>query len=106
MMISQSLECPWRGPLYSNTGEQGQREETSKGDLGGGGDPYGTGGGVLVLLGGGLPSTEGECSRLRHLLSSIVGKQRARERGTLSKKEQGKGIRDGSRHGTNEIFIA
>jgi hypothetical protein len=61
------------GPPCSNTGEQGQCEETSEGDPGGGGDPDGTGGGALVLLGGELPSTEGERSRLRPLLSSIVG---------------------------------
>jgi hypothetical protein len=66
-------------PPCSNTGEQGRREETSERDPGGG-DPDGTGGGVLASLGRGLPSTEGERSRLMPLLSSIVGKQGVRER--------------------------
>jgi hypothetical protein len=35
----------------SNTGEQGQRDETSDRDLGGGEDPNGTGDGVLLSLG-------------------------------------------------------
>jgi hypothetical protein len=78
MKIAQSLECSWSPPC-SNTGEQGRREETSEGDPGGG-DPDGTGGGVLASLGRGLPPTEGERSRLMPLLSSIVGKQGVRER--------------------------
>jgi hypothetical protein len=57
----------------SNTGEQRQRDETSDGDSGGGGDPDGTGGGVLTSSGRGLPSAEGERSRLMSLLSSIGG---------------------------------
>jgi hypothetical protein len=68
------------GPPCSNTGEQGRCEETSEGDPSGGGDPNDTGGEVLVSLDGGLPSTEGESSHLRPFLSSIIGKQRARER--------------------------
>jgi hypothetical protein len=39
----------------------------------GGGEPDGADGGVLVSLGDGLPSFEGECERLVHLLSSIIG---------------------------------
>jgi hypothetical protein len=42
----------------SNTSEQGRREEISDGDPSGGGDPDGVGGGVLALLGEGLPSAE------------------------------------------------
>jgi hypothetical protein len=68
------------GPPYSNTGKQGWREETSEGDPGGGGDPDGADSGVLASLDGGLPFAEGERSRLMPLLSSIVGKQKARER--------------------------
>jgi hypothetical protein len=52
---------------------KGAHEEISDGDLGGGGDLDGTGGGVLVSLGDGLPSLEGEHERLVSLLSSIVG---------------------------------
>jgi hypothetical protein len=44
----------------SNTGERGRCEETSDRDLSDGGDPDGTNGGVLVSLGDGLPSLEGE----------------------------------------------
>jgi hypothetical protein len=66
-------------PPCSNTGEQGQREEISNEDSGGGGDPDDTDGGVLVSLGEGLPSGEGESSRLMLLWSSIDGEQRARE---------------------------
>jgi hypothetical protein len=62
------------GTPCSNTGERGRREDTSDGDPDGGGDLDGTDGGVLVSLGVGLPFAEGECSRLRPLLSSIVGK--------------------------------
>jgi hypothetical protein len=43
------------------------------GDPDRGGDPDGTGGGVLVSLGDGLPSLEGEHECLMPLLSSIVG---------------------------------
>jgi hypothetical protein len=57
----------------SNTGEQGQHDETSDGDPGGGGDPDGAGGGVLASSGKGLPSAEGEHSSLMTLLSSIGG---------------------------------
>jgi hypothetical protein len=57
----------------SNTGEQGQRDETSDGDSGGGGDPDDVDGGVLASSGRGLPSAEGERSRLMPLLSSIGG---------------------------------
>jgi hypothetical protein len=61
------------GPAYSNNGEHGRWEETFDGDPGGGGDPDGTGGGVLVSLGAGLPSIEGERERLVPPLSSIEG---------------------------------
>jgi hypothetical protein len=43
-----------------------------------------------VSLGGGLPSTKGERSRLRPLLSSIVGKQRARERNPKKEEDEEK----------------
>jgi hypothetical protein len=66
-------------PPCSNTSEQGQCEEISDGDPGGGGDPDGGGGGVLASLGEGLPSGEGERSRLIPLWSSIDGERRARE---------------------------
>jgi hypothetical protein len=64
-----------------NTDEQGRREEISDGDPGAGGDSDGTDGGVLASLGEGLPSGEGERSRLIPLWTSIDGEQRARERG-------------------------
>jgi hypothetical protein len=67
------------GTPYSNTSEQGRREDTFDGDPGGGGDPDGTSGGVLVLLGDRLPSLVGERARLVHFLSSIVSKKRARK---------------------------
>jgi hypothetical protein len=51
----------------------GQSEVISDGDPGGGGDLDGADGGVLMSLGEGLPSTEGEHSHLRPLLSSIAG---------------------------------
>jgi hypothetical protein len=57
----------------SNTGKQGRREEISDRDPGSGGDLDGTGGGVLVSLGEGLPSVEGEREHLVPLLSSISG---------------------------------
>jgi hypothetical protein len=58
---------------------RGWREEVSDGDPGGGGDPHGTGGGVLESLDEGFLSVEGERSRLMPLWSSIDGEQRARE---------------------------
>jgi hypothetical protein len=58
---------------YSNTGEQGRRDETSDGDPSSGGDLDGVGGGVLTSLGRRLPSAEGERSHLMPLLSSIGG---------------------------------
>jgi hypothetical protein len=61
------------GPPYSNTDEQGWHEEISDRDPGAGGDLDDTGGGVLVSLGEGLPSVEGECELLVPLLSSIDG---------------------------------
>jgi hypothetical protein len=70
MKIDQSLEPSRRAP-YSNTSEQGWREEISDGDPGGCGDLDGTDGGVLASLGEGLPSVEGERERLVSLLSSI-----------------------------------
>jgi hypothetical protein len=48
------------GPACSNIGERGWQEETSDGDLGGGGEPDGAGEGVLASLDDGLPSAEGE----------------------------------------------
>jgi hypothetical protein len=48
----------------SNTGEQGQHDETSDGDLGGGGDPDGTGGGVSVSSGKALPPYGGRAFTL------------------------------------------
>jgi hypothetical protein len=67
------------GSPCSHTGEWGQCEETIGGDFSGSGDPEGVGGGVLAPLGDGLPSIEGERSRLVPLLSSIDCKQRARK---------------------------
>jgi hypothetical protein len=58
------------GPPCSNTGEH---EEISNGDTSGGGDPDGTDKGVLVSVGDGLPSLEGERERLVPLLSFIIG---------------------------------
>jgi hypothetical protein len=43
-----------------------------------------------VSLGGELSSVEGERSHLRPLLSSIVGKQRARERNHKQKEDEEK----------------
>jgi hypothetical protein len=60
------------GLPYSNTGKQWRREKISDGDPGGGGDPDGASGGVLVSLVDGLPSLEGEHERLVPLLSSII----------------------------------
>jgi hypothetical protein len=65
--------------LCSKTGEQGQREEISDGDPGGGGDPDDVDRGVLTWLGEGFSSGEGERSRLMSLWSSIDGEQRTRE---------------------------
>jgi hypothetical protein len=58
-------------PLCSHTGERGQHEETSDGDISGGGDAEGAGGGVLAPSDNGLPSLEGERACLMPLLSSI-----------------------------------
>jgi hypothetical protein len=66
-------------PPCSHNGERGQREETSSGDVSGGGDPEGAGGGVLAPSGDRLPSLEGERACLVPLLSSIDCKQRARK---------------------------
>jgi hypothetical protein len=57
----------------SNTNELGRRDETTDRDPGGGGEPDGTGGGVSASSSKGLPSMEGEHSRLMPLLSSIGG---------------------------------
>jgi hypothetical protein len=57
----------------SNTSEQGQHDEATDGDPGGSGDPDGAGGEVSASPGKGLPSAEGEHSRLVPLLSSIGG---------------------------------
>jgi hypothetical protein len=88
----------------SKTGEQGRREEISDGDPGGSGDPDGADGGVLASLGKEFSSGEGERSHLMPLWSSIDGEQRAREGEPKSKLRKGMG--DGSRWGTKEIFIA
>jgi hypothetical protein len=77
------------GPTCSNTGERGRWEDTSDGDSDGRGDLDGTGGGVLVSLGEGLPSVEGERERLVSLLSSIDGKRGQAEQ-TLSEGREGK----------------
>jgi hypothetical protein len=66
-------------PSCSKTGEQGRREEISDGDPGGGGDLDGVDRRVLVSLGEGFPSGDGERSRLMSLWSSIDGEHRARE---------------------------
>jgi hypothetical protein len=77
------------GPPCSNTGEQGRHDKISDGNPGGGGDPDGAGGGVLASLDEGLPSVEGERSRLMPLLSSIGGLQRASERNPkMNKREE------------------
>jgi hypothetical protein len=60
-------------PPCSNTGEWGRREETSDGDVSGGGDPDGVDGGVLAPSSDGLPSLEGERACFVPLLSSIIG---------------------------------
>jgi hypothetical protein len=57
----------------SNNDEQRRRDETSDGDSGGVGDPDGIGVRVFASSGRGLPSAEGECSRLTSFLSSIGG---------------------------------
>jgi hypothetical protein len=67
------------GPTCSNTDECGWWEETSDRVPGCGGDPYGVSGGVLALLGGGLPSIEGERECLVSLLSSIASKRGQQE---------------------------
>jgi hypothetical protein len=64
---------PSQRPPWSNIGEQGRCEKISNGDPGGGGVLDGVSGRVLVSLGDGLPSLEGERERLVPLLSSIVG---------------------------------
>jgi hypothetical protein len=58
---------------FSNIGVQRQRDEISDGDPDGDKDPDGIGGGVFASSGRGLPSVEGERSRLTSLLSSISG---------------------------------
>jgi hypothetical protein len=50
----------------------------SDGDPSGGGDPDRVGGGVLVSLGEGVPSAEGERGRLVPFLSFIANESRAR----------------------------
>jgi hypothetical protein len=75
------------GPPCSNTSERGSREDTSVGDPGGDGVPDGADGGVLASLATGLPSAEGECSRLMPLLPSMVRKQRTREGNPKQEKE-------------------
>jgi hypothetical protein len=80
------LELSRRDPC-SNTGELGRCEETSGGDPSGDGEPEGASGGVGTLLDGGLPSIEGERTRLVPLLSSIVREQGARK---VNPKQKGK----------------
>jgi hypothetical protein len=65
-------------PPYSHTGERGQREETSGGDVSDDGDLEGVGGRVLASSGDGFSSLEGEQARLVPLLSSIDFKRRVR----------------------------
>jgi hypothetical protein len=60
-------------PPCSSTGERGQHEETSDGDVSDDNDLDGADGGVLAPFDDGLPSLEGERARLVPLLSSIVG---------------------------------
>jgi hypothetical protein len=59
--------------------ERGQREETSGGDVNGGDDLEGAGGGVLAPSGDGLSSLEGKRVGLVPLLSSIDCVRRARK---------------------------
>jgi hypothetical protein len=73
------------------TGEQGQREEISDGDPGGGGDLDGAGGGVLASLGEGFPSMERERSHLMPLWSSIDGEQIGKRGGTLEQTKERNG---------------
>jgi hypothetical protein len=56
----------------SNTKEQRRRDEISNGDPGGGGDPDGIGDSLCIVRRG-LPSAEGERSRLAPFLFSIGG---------------------------------
>jgi hypothetical protein len=91
------------GPPCSNTDEQGRREEISDGDPGGDGDPDSTGGGVKPPLDDEEPSLEGERERLVPLLSSIVAKRRRREE---NRKQESKGMQDGYKRKTKEIFLA
>jgi hypothetical protein len=76
-----------QGPSFSNTGEQGRREEISDGDPSGGGDPDSTDSGIEPLLGEEEPSLEGERECLIPLLSSIVAKRRMRERNPKPRSE-------------------
>jgi hypothetical protein len=81
-----------KGAPCSNTDERGQREVISDGDPSGGGDPDGIGGGVLVSLGEGLLSVEGEHGRLVPFLSSIASELRVGERNAKREKEECKMI--------------
>jgi hypothetical protein len=65
-VVPEALPC-------SNTSEQQWCDETFNGDPGGGGDPDGASGEFFASSGRGLPSAEGERSRLMPLLSSIGG---------------------------------
>jgi hypothetical protein len=77
------------GPSCSNTGEQGWHEEISDGDPDGGGDLDGVSGGVLVSLGDGLPSLEGEPS-VWYLSCPPLLASREQERRTLKASEKEK----------------
>jgi hypothetical protein len=68
----------------SHTGEWGQCEKTSGGDISGGGDPDGAGGGVLAPSGDGLPTLERERARLMPLLSYIDCKCRFKNRASCT----------------------
>jgi hypothetical protein len=95
-----------RGTPCSNTVSKGGEKTLPTGDPGDGGDTDDTDRGVLASLGVGLPSVEGEHSHLRPLLSSIVGKQRARERNLSKRKTRERRKRVGSHRRMRELFIA
>jgi hypothetical protein len=85
-----TAEAFLEGPPYLNTGERGRWEDTSAGDPGGDGVSDDAGGGLMASLAARLPSAEGECSRLMHLLPSIVEKRRTREENPKQKRDEEK----------------